>query len=93
MRNHTPKFLWIALALLAPACGGSQVEPPGEDDTTAGDEETGATGETGEQPCVEDPQDPVEILNACSDATCEPFINSRERLPLLKDDGSLPPLP
>lgn len=93
MRTHTTKFFWIALALLAPACGGSQVEPPGNDDTTGDDDTTGATDETGGEPCVEDPKDPVEILNACSDATCEPFANTKERLPLLKDDGSLPPLP
>ena len=32
-------------------------------------------------------------LNACSDATCEPFPNTKDRLPLLEDDGTLPPLP
>lgn len=32
-------------------------------------------------------------LNACTDATCEPFPNTKDRLPLLKDDGTLPPLP
>ncbi|WAS91640.1 hypothetical protein [Nannocystis punicea] len=32
-------------------------------------------------------------LNACTDATCEPFPNTKDRLPLLEEDGTLPPLP
>jgi len=87
----THKFLPIVLTLLA-ACGGQAEPPDGDEETTAGDEETGVTGETGE-PCVEDPKEPVELLNACSDASCEPFANTPERLPLLEADGSLPPLP
>lgn len=39
------------------------------------------------------PSKHVELLNACTDATCEPFNNTQERLPLLGDDGTLPPLP
>lgn len=38
------------------------------------------------------PTKPVEVLNACTDATCEPFDN-KARLPLLRGDGTLPPLP
>lgn len=56
-------------------------------DDTAGDTDTG--GES----CVEEPTEPVEILNGCTDATCEPFANTPERLPLLNADGTLPPLP
>lgn len=41
--------------------------------------------------CV--PTKSVELLNACGDASCEPFPNTVERLPLLKQDGTLPPLP
>lgn len=29
----------------------------------------------------------------CTDATCEPFPNTPERLPLLEADGALPPIP
>jgi hypothetical protein len=39
------------------------------------------------------PTTPTQVLNACTDATCEPFPNTRERLPLLEADGALPPIP
>ena len=39
------------------------------------------------------PTTPVQVLNACTDASCEPFANTKERLPLLNEDGTLPPLP
>ena len=39
------------------------------------------------------PTTPVQVLNACTDASCEPFANTKERLPLLNADGTLPPLP
>jgi hypothetical protein len=32
-------------------------------------------------------------LNRCTDGDCVPFENTQERLPLLKNDGTLPPLP
>lgn len=60
-------------------------------DDTAG--ETEADTDTGGEQCVEAPTEPVEILNGCTDATCEPFPNTPERLPLLEADGTLPPLP
>ncbi len=65
------------------------------DDT--GDPGTGDTGGTdaclGPDGCFScPPNDPDELLNACSDATCEPFAN-KDRLPLLNADGTLPPLP
>lgn len=78
---------------------------PGEGtaDTTAGDASTtdaetdGPT--TGGEECVgEDgcwgcvPTTPTQVINRCTDASCEPFANDR-RLPLLEPDGSLPPLP
>lgn len=92
MPTTTHKFLTLVLSLLA-ACGG-QAEPPADDDgSTSDSEETGVTDDGTGEPCVEDPQEPVELLNACSDASCEPFANTPERLPLLEADGSLPPLP
>jgi len=73
---------------------------PGEDtdttgsDTEPGDETAESTGsDTGSEQCVEEPTEPVELLNGCTDATCEPFANTPERLPRLNADGSLPPLP
>jgi hypothetical protein len=33
------------------------------------------------------------FLNACSDSTCEPFPNTTARLPRLRADGTVPPLP
>ena len=40
-----------------------------------------------------EPSSSIELTNACTDATCEPFANTPERLPLLERDGGLPPLP
>lgn len=39
------------------------------------------------------PNTHTQHLNACTDATCEPFPNTKDRLPLLNEDGTLPPLP
>lgn len=92
-------LLLSALALAA-GCPGSEEEPPvadGGNDTGPG--ATGSTGTVddsgsdGTEPCVEEPTDPVGLLNQCTDATCEPFANTPERLPRLAADGSLPPLP
>lgn len=43
-----------------------------------------------EAPCVPSPRTHVEILNACTDAQS---VNKRVVLPLLRPDGTLPPLP
>ena len=39
------------------------------------------------------PSEPTQFLNACTDAECEPFPNTQERLPLIGADGTLPPIP
>lgn len=118
----------IGALVLGLGCGGSQVEPPGDesgsqgaestagtpDSTTATDGPTGTATEsggasesgegtatdTGALACVGPdgcfdctPEKPLELLNACTDAACAPFANTKDRLPLLADDGSLPPLP
>ena len=76
-----------------------ETDPPGDgtdtgSDTGPGEETVDGTGtDTGEAQCVEEPIEPVELLNGCTDATCEPFANTPERLPRLNADGSLPPLP
>ncbi len=35
----------------------------------------------------------VHFLNACSDSACEPFPITTARLPRLRADGTVPPLP
>jgi hypothetical protein len=69
----------------------------GEPDTTASGSESGTTGDEeclGAEGCYAcDPEDSSQLLNHCTDATCEPFANTPERLPLLEADGSLPPIP
>lgn len=97
-----------SLALVT-GCPGNEEQPPVADDDgsdTGPGEESGTTGtgtgdatvddsgtDSGGEQCVEEPSDPIEILNGCTDATCEPFANTPERLPRLNADGSLPPLP
>lgn len=51
--------------------------------------------ELGEDGCFNCPKNGEleQWLNRCSDGDCVPFENSQERLPLLKNDGTLPPLP
>ncbi len=43
-----------------------------------------------ETPCVKNPQTHVEILNACTSAQS---VDKKTLLPLLRSDGTLPPLP
>lgn len=40
-----------------------------------------------------EPGSSAELLDRCTDAACEPFANTADRLPLLGDDGELPPIP
>ncbi|MFZ6181083.1 hypothetical protein [Nannocystis pusilla] len=69
--------------------------------TTTDDPPDPTTGTTGDPAECETPEGcwsctPTthkQHLNACTDATCEPFPNTKDRLPLLEDDGTLPPLP
>lgn len=81
----------------APTSGGQATEAT----TDATDSASGDPGGTTDSAACEGPNGcfdcppskPLEVLNACTDATCEPFPNTKKRLPLLKDDGTLPPLP
>lgn len=63
--------------------------------TTGGDTEsdTGAScdGPDGCYAC--EPGEPAQVLNHCTAAACQPFPNTSQRLPLLKSDGTLPPVP
>ena len=69
--------------------------------TTTGDPPTTTQGTTGDPAECETPDGcwsctPTthkQHLNACTDAVCEPFPNTKDRLPLLEADGTLPPLP
>lgn len=108
-RLVTSSLLLSALVVVPGCPGGEEQPPvadgdeadtePGSDtgvDTGSGsgsgdDTETGP--DTGGEQCVEEPTDAVGLLNGCTDATCEPFANTPERLPRLEADGSLPPLP
>lgn len=79
---------------------GSGTDAPTTADTEPTGGESGESGETGAAACEGPngcfdcvPSKSVELLNACGDASCEPFANTVERLPLLEPDGTLPPLP
>lgn len=63
-------------------------------DTTAVDAQPDAAPDcNGPKGCFAcKPTQTVEFLNQCNGLTCEPFDNVK-KLPLLKKDGSLPPLP
>lgn len=39
------------------------------------------------------PTTPEQLLNACTSAACEPFPITTARLPRLRADGTVPPLP
>lgn len=40
-----------------------------------------------------EPTELAHFLDGCTDSSCEPFPVTTARLPLLRADGSLPPLP
>lgn len=68
----------------------------GGSEGSTGPSETGTTGEEclGPDGCWAcEPDSNAQLLNRCTDAVCEPFENTPERLPLLGRDGSLPPIP
>lgn len=89
----------LSLALLT-ACPAPQIEPDAETGDTTGPapSSTGETADTddaclGPDGCYAcEANEPAQLLNACSDAECQPFPN-RERLPRLDADGTRPSLP
>lgn len=95
MAARTTCMLFATLAMLT--CSRDQDEPPQNE--TGSDEDTGDGSGTGDacagpEGCYDcEPTEPAQILNHCTDANCEPFPNTQERLPLLGADGSLPPIP
>jgi hypothetical protein len=98
MRLH--RTIALSLTLLT-ACPGPQSEPTRDSETTAPTQTTGSASEpTSGDACVEadgcyacEPQEPAHLLNHCTTASCQPFANTRDRLPRLMPDGALPPLP
>lgn len=91
----------------APADGGNSGEeggagPRGGTDSGGAPSQGGAgnegggeiVGGSGGEGAVNDcPATDLEFLNRASDSQCSAFPNTKARLPLLKADGSLPPLP
>lgn len=70
---------------------GTTAPTTGEATTTT---DTGGADCVGPDGCFNcAPKQPLELLNACTDAACSPFENTQKRLPLLNGDGTLPPLP
>lgn len=69
-------------------------EESGPVDTSGGESTTGEVVCLGPMDCWNcDAVAPEQLLNHCTNADCEPFENTPERLPLLERDGSLPPIP
>ena len=100
------QIIALSLALLA-ACSGPQAEPTSDSNATTGTTEAASTstampttgGDTdascdGPEGCYAcEPGEPAQVLNHCTDAACQPFPNTSQRLPLLRMDGTLPPVP
>lgn len=98
--------LLFASVLLLLACERENPAPPDgglrRDAQVVADagSDSGPAPDAGDGGCVSDPDcwscpktRNEHFLNACTDATCEPFPVTRERLPLLRADGTVPPLP
>ena len=86
-------ILMGALLCAAAACGDS--DPSGDPiDAPTGttiDAPVGPDANPGpDASCFDDPETYLEIINACTDAV---KIDRNPLLPLLEEDGSLPPLP
>lgn len=80
MRNR--ELCWIGILLLAAGCPDSQ-------DLA----DAGARPDSGSRPdlsCFANPTTHIEIINACTPAQA---LDKTPVLPLLRPDGTLPPLP
>lgn len=94
MRAHA---IVCMLALLL-GCPREQDAPPGNDtepSETEGASESGTgDGCLGAEGCYAcEPIESEQLLDYCTDANCEPFADTPERLSLLLPDGSRPPTP
>lgn len=63
---------------------------PGDSGAMAGEDRPDLAAPAPDRACVPSPRTHVEILNACTDAQS---VDKRVVLPLLRPDGTLPPLP
>lgn len=80
-------------ATTADSSGTEESGSTGDDQTTGPEPTTGGEECFGPNDCwMCTPTTNGQVINGCTDATCEAFANAR-RLPLLEPDGSLPPLP
>jgi len=102
MTKQIKSTIWQIVFVLGLGACGDQNEPDDDGVGASSSTTAGLSGTTDgtPDPCVGDlgcwscePALPVHLLNRCTGASCEPFANTRERLPLLAADGSLPPLP
>lgn len=75
----------IALLLI-----GMQTGCPGDADVGTDEPRPDLASPAPDLGCVRSPRTHVEILNACTDAQS---VDKRAVLPLLRPDGTLPPLP
>jgi len=76
------------------ACGDSSANPPGPPDARGPDApvvEVDASPQAPDASCFMNPTTHAEIINACT--TADKVDKDDSNLPLLNDDGSLPPLP
>lgn len=84
MSRFTAMALWGLLAGPTLALGGCDGESAEAVDAAAPDAGPPAPA------CVEDPTTHLEIINACTTATP---VHKTPVTPLLREDGTLPPLP
>lgn len=83
----------LAAVLCLSACAeGAESGTPAAVDAGARDAATGDASSGAEEACVRTPKTSLEILNACTDDDVE-SIDKQPELPLLLEDGGLPPLP
>jgi len=98
----------FAVVLAVPGCPGEQETPPENDTSTGGSGDSSGTGDSsgsvdesgtgnaclGADGCWNcEPMESEQLLDQCTEADCEAFPITVERLPLLQPDGSLPPIP
>lgn len=78
--------------------GGAGVDGGGQGGAGGGSVGDGGLGGAGGNPdggsstCSVNPATNIEYLNSCAEG-CIKFDNTKDRLPLLRADGTLPPLP
>jgi len=99
--NRNRKILLGVLLPCFAACPGEAEQPP-QDEAVASNDDSSPDegGSESDDECVGpdgcwvcEAVEVEQVLNQCTEATCEPFANTSERLPLMQADGSLPLIP